>query len=120
MRVLRELGCTKRSMETHISREYQELAQQLTSSGGKDVNVDGLFMLPAFNVIWRLIAGRRYACRTCRLLIVVRGCNIIRHDKLFYQATLQFCGKDILLERRIRDVFISHFIQSYFQQTYPV
>ncbi|XP_043209915.1 methyl farnesoate epoxidase-like [Amphibalanus amphitrite] len=67
MRVLRELGCTKRSMETHISREYQELAQQLTSSGGKDVNVDGLFMLPAFNVIWRLIAGRRYRLQDARM-----------------------------------------------------
>ncbi|KAF0299042.1 Methyl farnesoate epoxidase [Amphibalanus amphitrite] len=64
---LRQLGFGKRSMERHMADEYRGLSHQLRAAAGRPLPLRGLFDASIINVIWQVIAGRRYALGDGRL-----------------------------------------------------
>ncbi len=58
-----EFGFGKKSMGDIIAEEAQEIVSHLESQHGKDVRVEQLFNIPVFNILWRIVAGKRYHVR---------------------------------------------------------
>ena len=64
---LRQLGFGKRGMEGHMADEYRGLSRLLRASAGRQLTLHGLFDAAIINVIWQVIAGRRYELGDRRL-----------------------------------------------------
>ena len=64
---LRQLGFGKRSMEQHMTDEYRGLSRVLRAAAGRELPLRGLFDASIINVIWQMIAGRRYELGDRRL-----------------------------------------------------
>ena len=60
LRTLRDFGFGKRSMEHIIMEEVRELTDRLRSSCGTPLSTQHTFNAAVFNVIWSIVAGKRY------------------------------------------------------------
>jgi len=61
LRHLKEMGFGSSSMEDHIADEYRGLAEVIKPQSGQPIAINGLFDAAIINVIWQMIAGRRFA-----------------------------------------------------------
>ncbi len=58
---LKEFGFGKKSMSSLISFEATELADRMAEEyAEKDFTVDQTFNIPIFNILWQIVAGKRY------------------------------------------------------------
>lgn len=47
-------------MSTIMEEEAVDLIEEFKSTAGQDLKVDMTFNLSIFNVLWRIVAGKRY------------------------------------------------------------
>ena len=60
-----EFGFGKSSLEAIISEEAKEIIDNIASSShGQDFLVDQTFNISVFNVLWRIVSGKRYQVGT--------------------------------------------------------
>jgi hypothetical protein len=57
---LRDFGFGKGSMEEIIREEFTQLSDKLSTCNGKEIDSDQLFNLSVINVLWGMVAGKRY------------------------------------------------------------
>ncbi|CAK1586205.1 unnamed protein product [Parnassius mnemosyne] len=67
LRYLKYYGYSSKAMEANISEECRELIKLLEKNVGKTVCVNRLFDVSIVNILWRLVAGKRYDLMDKRL-----------------------------------------------------
>ncbi len=55
-----EFGFGKKSMGIVISEEAEEIVNHLRTFHGRDFEVDQTFNIPVFNILWKIVGGKRY------------------------------------------------------------
>ncbi|XP_053606364.1 farnesoate epoxidase-like isoform X2 [Plodia interpunctella] len=60
LKYLRSFGYGTRSMEVIIAEECSELVKLRASDSGQPVLVNQMFNISVINILWRVVAGRRY------------------------------------------------------------
>ncbi len=50
-----------------IAEEAEEIVDHLRSFDGRDFRVEQTFNIPVFNILWKIVAGRRYNVRQASL-----------------------------------------------------
>lgn len=68
LRHLRDFGLGKTSMEDIIEREAQELVAEFGKSGEQPIEVSWSLNVAVLNVIWRIVANRRYSIHDPEIL----------------------------------------------------
>eukprot|EP00095_Tigriopus_kingsejongensis_P007363 maker-scaffold1571_size35388-snap-gene-0.6 protein:Tk07363 transcript:maker-scaffold1571_size35388-snap-gene-0.6-mRNA-1 annotation:"probable cytochrome p450 303a1" len=57
---LRDLGFGKKSMEDNLSFEANQICDKMEASQGKPLEVRHVFNVAVLNILWKLVANRRY------------------------------------------------------------
>lgn len=52
-----------------IAEEAHEIVVRLEGEDGNDVKVDQMFNIPVLNILWRIVAGKRYQVRAKLILV---------------------------------------------------
>lgn len=55
-----DFGFGKTSMSSIIAEEAGHMVQQFLDRAGEDFCIDQTFNICVFNIIWRLVAGKRF------------------------------------------------------------
>ncbi|KPJ07145.1 putative cytochrome P450 305a1 [Papilio machaon] len=67
LKYLKHYGYGSKAMEAQISEECQALTKLIENSAGRAICVNKLFNVCIVNVVWRLVAGKRYELTDERL-----------------------------------------------------
>ncbi|XP_049874477.1 farnesoate epoxidase-like [Pectinophora gossypiella] len=67
IKYLKSFGYGTRSMETNIAQECKALVELRMSDAGQPVLVNDMFDVSIINILWRLVAGKRYDLKDERL-----------------------------------------------------
>lgn len=60
LKYLKSFGYNTRFMENYISEECRELVKLRTNDAGRPILVNNMFNITIVNILWRLVAGKRY------------------------------------------------------------
>ncbi|XP_052754989.1 farnesoate epoxidase-like isoform X3 [Galleria mellonella] len=74
LKYLKHFGYGTRSMEVFIAEECRDLVMLRISDAGTPVFVNQMFHIPITNILWRIVAGKRYSLNDKRL---VRLCELV-------------------------------------------
>lgn len=75
LRHLRDFGFGKRSMEEFIMEEIEDTIKEITQT--EIMQVTGLFTIATLNVLWRMIAGARYARDDAEMLMLLEKLRLL-------------------------------------------
>ncbi|KAJ0178311.1 hypothetical protein K1T71_006134 [Dendrolimus kikuchii] len=74
LKYLKKFGYNARFMETYISEECKALVKLRLGDAGKPVTLNHMFHITIVNIMWQLVAGKRYDLEDQRLK---KLCNLI-------------------------------------------
>ncbi|XP_059054095.1 farnesoate epoxidase-like [Achroia grisella] len=74
LKYLKHFGYGTRSMECLITEECRDLIKLRMSDAGTPVLVNQMFHVPITNILWRVVAGKRYSLNDERL---IRLCELV-------------------------------------------
>ncbi|XP_041987216.1 farnesoate epoxidase-like [Aricia agestis] len=67
VKCLRNFGFGSRSMEYQIIEECNALVDYLVETAGQPIKANHMFNVPIINILWKLVAGKRYDIKDERL-----------------------------------------------------
>ncbi|KAM3966329.1 cytochrome P450 [Aphomia sociella] len=68
LKYLKQFGYGTRSMESFIAEECKDLIKMRMLEAGKPVIVNDIFHISIINILWRIVAGKRYNLNDKRLI----------------------------------------------------
>ncbi|XP_021181458.3 farnesoate epoxidase isoform X1 [Helicoverpa armigera] len=74
LKYLKSFGYNTRFMENYISEECRELVKLRTNDAGRPILVNNMFNITIVNILWRLVAGKRYDLEDKKLKLL---CDLI-------------------------------------------
>ncbi|XP_026731057.1 farnesoate epoxidase-like [Trichoplusia ni] len=74
LKYLKHFGYNTRLMESYISEECRALVKLRLTDAGKPILVNSMFHITIVNILWRLVAGKRYDLEDEKLTTL---CNLI-------------------------------------------
>ncbi|KAJ8716133.1 hypothetical protein PYW08_013418 [Mythimna loreyi] len=74
LKYLKSFGYNSRFMENYVSEECRALVKLRLSDAGKPILVNNMFNITVVNILWRLVAGKRYDLEDRKLSLL---CDLI-------------------------------------------
>ena len=79
MKHLKDFGFGKVGLHGVIQAEADEVVRHLTQFHGRDFKMESVFGIPVINILWNIVAGRRFEREDVRVKTVMDG---LRCDKI--------------------------------------
>lgn len=108
LKYLKNFGYNSRFMETHISDECKALIKLRLNDAGQPVVVNNMFHITILNILWRLVAGKRWMAN---IMYIIRIMILNKHS---YKMSWPY-----LLRRNLSKIFKSN-VSLFVLLSYPV